>query len=322
MKPEMRVQELVKLGYTPKEAEFLSLAALHSGYFLRRHFREFISGEPGGSEERFIERLSQGQHAQVSLLADSTQVFHLHSRPFYNIIGQPDNRHRRKRAPGAIQLKMMALDFALRHRRFRFLPTEQEKLEYFQKQLGIPSNHLPAKVYSSMKCGSTTRYFVDKFPVFLSGQGEVGFCYIDAAANTCSGFRTYLAQYHRLLLSLESFQIVYASARKWNFTRARYHFNRRWGMPRSRLEEIAEYFQMEEDFRARRFEKFDKAGLDRVRDLRKFYSTYSTGFLFDLWKREGTTHFLQQAVQKAPQPKFSTYHLEHEYADFGVRIVS
>ena len=35
---EEAVESIRRLGYTPEEAEFLMLAAIHSGYFVRRQF--------------------------------------------------------------------------------------------------------------------------------------------------------------------------------------------------------------------------------------------------------------------------------------------
>ena len=37
-----RIARLEELGYTEREAAFLVLAALHSGYFLRRQYQEFL----------------------------------------------------------------------------------------------------------------------------------------------------------------------------------------------------------------------------------------------------------------------------------------
>ena len=49
-KPE-RISNLKGLGYTEREPPFLCLAALASGYFLRRQFTSFIARESGWADE-------------------------------------------------------------------------------------------------------------------------------------------------------------------------------------------------------------------------------------------------------------------------------
>jgi hypothetical protein len=79
----------------------------------------------------------------------------------------------------------MGLDFVLAHQERLYLATEAEKLDYFLGTLGLNHSHLPQRTYRS-RHGRTiaTRYFVDKFPLFLSGASSapspvVWFCYVD-----------------------------------------------------------------------------------------------------------------------------------------------
>jgi hypothetical protein len=60
----------------------------------------------------------------------------------------------------------------------------------------------------------TARYFVDKFPPFLSGapsatHAVVCFCYIDGEVRKPSGFDTYLLQDRDLFARLGSFRMGY-----------------------------------------------------------------------------------------------------------------
>src|SRR5690348_4722785 len=106
-----RVNALQRFGYTEREAQFLCLAALHGGYFLRRHYRQFVAQHDGGTTQHLVEKtLAQG-HAQVSSFKANTHVFHLAARPFYGALGQEDNRNRRLRQTITIKAKLMALDF-------------------------------------------------------------------------------------------------------------------------------------------------------------------------------------------------------------------
>jgi hypothetical protein len=42
------IPDIERLGYTPREAGFLALVAMHSGFFLRRHFNHYLHKEDGG----------------------------------------------------------------------------------------------------------------------------------------------------------------------------------------------------------------------------------------------------------------------------------
>ena len=60
-----RIARLEELGYTEREASFLVLAALHSGYFLRRQYREFLGMSPGHADATLAEKVVAKGHAQV-----------------------------------------------------------------------------------------------------------------------------------------------------------------------------------------------------------------------------------------------------------------
>jgi hypothetical protein len=70
-----------------------------------------------------------------------------------------------------------------------------------------------------MVAPQTTRYFVDKFPLFLSGSSigpapVVTFCYVDGNLGKPAGFDTHLLEDRELFARLESVQMVYVSTTK------------------------------------------------------------------------------------------------------------
>lgn len=166
---EDRIHALMNLGYLKREAEFVCLAALHSGFFLRRQYREYRGTKPGYADKHLLARLINLRHCRILTLGPRTQVCHLSSRPLYARIGEPDNRHRRMRSGLSIKVKLMALDYVLAHSEVPYLATEEEKVDFFCGRLGIGKSRLPTKTYRS-KTGETTtdRYFVEKFPVVAS----------------------------------------------------------------------------------------------------------------------------------------------------------
>jgi len=218
-----RIARLEELGYTEREAAFLVLAALHSGYFLRRQYREFLGMSPGHADATLAEKVVAKGHAQAFSSLGKTLVYHLCTRPFYNAIDEPDNRHRRARPPFAVKVKLMALDYVLAEPGRSFLATEEEKVAFFAGKLGVPNEKLPAKVYRSRTSGSTTRrYFVDKFPISVDGvpgrdRAVVSFCYVDEGVIATPSLETYLREYADLFRSLGSVRVVYVTTRSMGF---------------------------------------------------------------------------------------------------------
>ena len=96
--PGRRVQALENLGYGRREAGFLCLAALHSGYFLRRQYRAYLGAKPGWADDLLITKITNLGHGRILTLGFKTQVCHLSARPFYRALGEEDNLHRRARS--------------------------------------------------------------------------------------------------------------------------------------------------------------------------------------------------------------------------------
>jgi hypothetical protein len=124
-----RIQALQELGYSPREAAFLCLAALHNGFFLRRQYLGFVEADRGRADDQFVTRICNHGHVRIITGKARILVYHLCSRPFYRAIGKGENRHRRMRPMCAIRAKLMALDYVLAHPGVHFLATEEEKVD-------------------------------------------------------------------------------------------------------------------------------------------------------------------------------------------------
>jgi hypothetical protein len=156
---------LQELGYTEREAQFIELAALHSGYFVRRQFNAFLGQPRGRAAADLIQKLVHRHHVTCDVFFGHAHVYHLSAKPLYTLLGEPDNRHRRHRSPFGIKTKLMTLDYVLAHREARFLATEDARVAYFTER-GIDRPRLPQLVYRARRGGpSTARYFVEKFPL-------------------------------------------------------------------------------------------------------------------------------------------------------------
>ena len=95
---------LQALGYTQREAYFLELAALHSGYFVRRQFNAFLGQPRGRAAADLIQKLVRRHHVTCDVFLRHAHVYHLSAKRLYTILGQSDNRHRRRRSPFGIKV--------------------------------------------------------------------------------------------------------------------------------------------------------------------------------------------------------------------------
>ena len=228
---EDRIQALRQLGYTQREAGFLCLAALHSGYFLRRQYCRFIGLVSGRPDDNLVEKLLARGHAREISTTRGTLLYHLCSRSFYRAIGEEDNRHRRPRPQFAIRHKLMAFDYVLDHRG-RYLANEEEKIDFFHRQCGIGMDSLPVKAYGSQGSESPAlRYFVDKFPISILSDSSsspplVSFSYVDEGEIATPAFATFLRQYQRLMTALDRCRVVFVATRDQRVFEARKTFGR------------------------------------------------------------------------------------------------
>jgi hypothetical protein len=333
-----RVRALERFGYTEPEASFLCLAALHGGYFVRRQYAEFLRRQDGGTVTQLIEKTLDREHAYASTYTHKMQVYHLSARPLYAALGQVDNRNRRRRQLATIKNKIMGLDFVVAHRDYSYLATEQEKLAYFVGTLQIPVSNLPAKLYLGAKGAATTaRYFVDKYPMFLSEVSAAGsppvvtFCFVDEGQTTLSHFETFLAHYRPLFASLPEFGLTYVAATDTLFMAAQRTFERFAGSRQTGkngavsdpdVRRLQEHFEARRLYEAKRFAEFDREKLIRLRNELAEFSGKENDALYDLWKTARDGVFLQKASPKSPTHTrlcgtFSTYLLEHRYDFLG-----
>lgn len=333
MTPDERVGALRLFGYSPREAEFLCLAALHGGYFLRRQYGAFLGRESGGSVAALIERATVSNHIKTAVFEHNTHLYHLATRPFYAAIGQPDNRNRRERQPFTIKNKLMALDFVLAHRDMRFLATEEEKVSHFAGALAVPPDRLPAKRYAPKSAGPIAiRYFVDKFPIFLTPQADgATFCFVDEGLTTASKFETHLNEYRSLLSAIPAFQVIYVAAHAAPFRRATRAFDRFVaeldGPGHGRdmdphAARLLEYFSLRRRYESNALGELDRDRLIRLRALRYEFPGDSHESLYEHWKAEGDPPVLAAFCPGQPRvgrsaASFGTHLLEHNYDLFG-----
>ncbi len=336
---QKHVEAIQKFGYTERQAAFLYLVAMHSGYFIARQYDAHIGQvNEGGNRKRFLDHVTKNTHAKPLPTADKTALFHLSSKPLYQAIGATDNRNRRARPTFQIRLKLMTLDFVLAHPTARFLTTERERVQYFTQDLRIPLTALPTKHYVSKKSqqSKTARHFVDKNPIFLSSGTEgaapvVSFVYVDAGSETAAGFRTYLAQYRRLFDALKVFRVLYVGTRQMLFGAARREFEKVVLCPhgdRPSVERLLAHFEQREPFERKDISGFTTETMKQYLRERKAFTGVRYDALYEVFQREGKAAFLArfdkvfEQADSMGMADFETYLLPDRYGFMGVSWAS
>ena len=168
-----RAAALRALGWTDRQADWLTLVCLHSGVFIRSQYQARYNVTDGPTA-RFIRTLISAGVVRESGSLDRrgyrpTSICHVHGRALYRALGIEDNRHRRNASRELVMRRLLCLDYVLEHPECGWLPTEPEKLAYFQR-LGISPTAVPQRVYHGpFTDRATRRHFVFKLPIAGNG---------------------------------------------------------------------------------------------------------------------------------------------------------
>lgn len=210
---------LQSLGYTPREAAFLYLVAVHSGYFLRRQFDYFTDRNKGALVMRFLEKARSTGHIESLDYRQGWQVYHLFSRTIYRLLGNSESQFRRRKGDAQMRVRLMTLDYVFQNDSDHYLESDEERLRFFAEGRGI----LP-EVFT----GDDGRLhsLLASFPVSLADRSRpahslVRFAFIDEGLATIEKFLRFLAVADPLLRAVGSFEVVYVSGSDFNFSAAK-----------------------------------------------------------------------------------------------------
>jgi hypothetical protein len=155
-------------GLTERQARFLATVMLHSGVFVGRQYAAFAGITHGQKVHDFIEKVVARKLVTPIALGSTgqTRIFHVHHKPLYAAICEPDNRNRRRVTIDRAIERLMVLDGVLADRSVNWLGSEREKLGYFKQRIG---DYLRDDEYPRLAFGTTpnviVRYFPDKLPI-------------------------------------------------------------------------------------------------------------------------------------------------------------
>jgi hypothetical protein len=322
------IVELRKHGYTEREASFLYLVGVHSGYFLRRQFLTFIKREDGAMVQRFLEKSVEREHVHPIEYAAGRHIYHLRSKLIYRVLGQEDSQNRRTKGDRQIKARLMQVDYLLDHFGERFLETAQQKLAFFHEKLGIAPDALPQTRYGR---NETSVYFPDRFPVAVKQEpshaaATVTLVFIDDGMRSISAFVGWLEKHASFLGVLHRAEVIYAADNSRNFDAADREFLR-WFPPSTATKELPrglEHFLSYLKIRTR----YDKGtGMFPIEDARvldegnKLYTSLAQQGWLSSWKNGLVSQEKIRAFYE-PQMKqiaFRGYLLGYDYPIWSMK---
>jgi hypothetical protein len=200
---------VVGYGFTERQAGFVVTVMLHSGVCLGRHYCTFSRITWGQKMHDFFRKLLDRGYATARKCGHNTaRLYHIHHKPLYEAIGEPDNRHRKPIAlPRAVE-RLMLLDAILAERRVQWLATEQDKVAHFMLTRQVPRRDLPTLVFRADNCGSeTVRYFPDKLPIGLGPDRRTHIFMYLVTRPLPVDFRMFLERHAELLRALPEWTV-------------------------------------------------------------------------------------------------------------------
>lgn len=320
MTSEERAEAVVALGFTPRQARFLVIVALHSGYCLRRQYEAFAGLQAGKNVREFLDGVvASGYADRFSVRADRGLVYHLHHRRLYRAIGEEHNRHRRQASMPQIARKLMVLDYVLSRSDASWYATEQEKVELFVTRLGVSRDRLPRTIFAASGSASerTTRYFIHKLPIGLIGDPPVPH-FTCVAADGLDAFSSFLGDHRSLFEALPNWAVVAigrTTVGDWPGT-----FKSSVAMPKPlhSVEDLQWYFERRQMVERGELAQIPVRDVQRFRDLRQQFNAPMFDDEYAEWLHTG--HIVRGSGAqggRASTGSFVSVTLPFTYEQFG-----
>src|SRR5688572_5213132 len=170
-----RMEAIAAFGFTERQARFLLNVLLHSGVFVERQYCSFAGIVHGQKSTDFLKTLVERRFATPISTGKlhRGRMFHVHYKPLWAAIGEPDNRFRKPTAQGRMIERVMLLDAVLDDREFTWLGPSMDKRRHFIRHLG---DRLELRDYPHLLFGDgpekTVRYFPDKLPIGMQPHAD------------------------------------------------------------------------------------------------------------------------------------------------------
>jgi hypothetical protein len=203
MTTQERVQTITEYGFTERQARFLVLVMRHSGLCVKRQYAAFAGIKPGGEKcQVLFDKLMRRGYAMTSeCIHNRARLYHVHHKPLYHAIGEPESRYRRAVPARAVMDRLMRLDTALLSPDLDWLTTRAEKRAYAtSKVAGTSEGAVDGSASTQVEVGPGT------FPIGLDADGRLVLIYV-ARVPWTDDFRAFLDGHLPLLSVVERWTV-------------------------------------------------------------------------------------------------------------------
>jgi hypothetical protein len=194
-----RVQAIVDCRFTERQARFLVLVMRHAGVCVPRQYARFAGVAHGGAKcNAFFDKLvRRGCAVSSDCIHNRARLYHVHHKPLYHAIGEPNSQWRRPVPARRAVVRLMLLDAVLASPDLNWLTTAAEKRTYLSTlTVATPAGNTPdgpVDVPFGRTLGAPRM-----FPIGIDPSGRAVLLYL-ATEPWTDGFRHFL-QGHAALL--------------------------------------------------------------------------------------------------------------------------
>ena len=207
-------------GYTDSEGRFLYLIATQSGYFVHKHYAEFLGIAPNKRTTALINKaLKRGHIRERAVQHGFYRPYHLYSRRVYESLNQGNSSLRKTASVSFAMTRLMVTSFVVDNPEESYFTSDEEKIKYFTEVRGISLSDLPYGQFRNRPGQELlTRYFVEKFPIFPENEAHpnspVIFTFFDThfegLTPSVDAFKSFLDSYRSLFQALQgNFRLLY-----------------------------------------------------------------------------------------------------------------
>ena len=180
-----RLNAIASFGFTERQARFLLNVLLHSGVFVERQYLLVRRHRPRPEEHRLHQdaRRAKIRDADCTGKLHRGRMFHVHYKPLWAAVGEPDNRWKARRS-GPDDRARDAPRCGARRADLHLAWSARDKRRYFIRHL---ESRLDAREYPHLTFGDgpeKTVQFPDKLPIgVLPGLDHHAFIYLQRAGH-------------------------------------------------------------------------------------------------------------------------------------------
>jgi len=198
-------------GFTDRHARFLLQVLLHSGVFVERQYCAFAGIVHGQKSTNFLNALVERRYATPIATGKlhRGRMFHVHYKPLWAAIGEPDSRFRKPAPLGRMIERVMLLDVVLDDGACTWLGPAVDKRRFFVRRLDerLSLDEYPRRLFGDgpAKC---TRLFPDKLPIGVQPYAVDPHVFVYLATRPSPmDFRLFLLRHTALLQALHGWTI-------------------------------------------------------------------------------------------------------------------